>query len=183
MGKSKPFILLMFILCLLSACNRSSRRYSVASLSAEASESLYAVVCPMTDGIMQKLEQYYPSDRIGYLLPVFLPRHLKSPLASGRQYWCTIHDENGTLWDHLLVNIDQAGRIDILSNTDNVDWSGLGAYTSPDSPMYLYREGSGYYMIVEDKGFLIAGNTGGTITLDSMKEIAEKTEIVNIGKK
>ena len=160
---------------LLTACSRSAERYTVVrSWEARPGEHLYAYTVEMPEDIRQELEKTIDPDRIGYLLPVRFPKHLKNPFNGTEAYWCTVYDFEGKLLYMVQLNVD-AGlflrKITVVSGYSGwlggsgipaaEYWKDLAGYTSEEKPLSVYMESICTFLVIGEEAYPMEGRPQG----------------------
>ena len=171
-------LILSFVVFLLSACGKAGIRYDtsrsekkypvITTIETKPAEHFYAMTTAAPEKVNDYLKEAYKgsSETIGYVMSLHFPEHQQYETERDNEYyWITLHDQKGKLTGYRVVSVNaKTGNVDGLINGPcKVDWQALAGYTSPDDPLYLYREGLNYYAIIGDKAYCLNPEIGGGV--------------------
>ena len=175
-GKLKRFLVpaaIVLVLCLLWLLlrpyfardgqrydgSKSALRYEIiADWEAKPADHLYVYAADAPEDMQkQMLERYGTAEKLAALLPVHTPEHPQYRGEGKDPYFVYLirrfRDRiNGEIF---VYPNTYSGKYEISTGVQEIDWQGIAGYTSPEAPLYLYKEGLWYFGIIGDRAYCL----------------------------
>ena len=175
-GKLKRFLVpsaIVLVLCLLWLLlrpyfardgqrydgSKSALRYEIiADWEAKPADHLYVYAAEAPEDMQkQMLERYGTAEKLAALLPVHTPEHPQYRGEGKDPYFVYLirrfRDRiNGEIF---VYPNTYSGKYEISTVFQEIDWQGIAGYTSPEAPLYLYKEGLWYFGIIGDRAYCL----------------------------
>lgn len=139
--------------------SKSAQRYTiVADWAAKPAEHLYVYAVDLPGIQEELLERYRDPAKLAAVLPVHTPEHPQYRGEGKNSYFlCLIRAHRSEISGGVYVYPTKrsAEKHDISGLYEDIDWKGIAGYTSPEMPLYLYKEGIWYFGIIGDRAYCL----------------------------